>query len=271
MSKLILSRKGFDASDGGAPSPILADGRLFSLPIPCQHSPMTYDDLALRGHSVGQLVQDLTRGRIRGEHCAHLDPDLRPGIYPRLEGWRPLFGQAGAAQAHLASQGVGVGDLFLFFGWFRQAECYSGRYRYVKNAPDLHVVYGWLRVGEVLDLAGRPDTAPAWAAYHPHCHGRRQGPNVLYVAARGGALEHYDQRLCLTAPGAGRSLWRLPSWVCPQGRPPLTYHGDPKRWIEEDERHVLLRTAARGQEFVLDTAQYPQALAWARDVIGEAT
>jgi Nucleotide modification associated domain 3 len=32
--KLILSRKGFDSSHGGGPSPIRPDGRLLSFPIP---------------------------------------------------------------------------------------------------------------------------------------------------------------------------------------------------------------------------------------------
>ncbi len=34
--KLILSRKGFDSSSGGVPSPIFSDGRMLSLPIPEQ-------------------------------------------------------------------------------------------------------------------------------------------------------------------------------------------------------------------------------------------
>lgn len=32
--KIILSRKGFDSSYGGYPSPILPDGSLLSIPIP---------------------------------------------------------------------------------------------------------------------------------------------------------------------------------------------------------------------------------------------
>lgn len=45
---------------------------------------------------------------------------------------------------YLENQGVTVGDLFLFFGWFRQAEIVNERYRFVRKAPDLHVIYGWL-------------------------------------------------------------------------------------------------------------------------------
>jgi hypothetical protein len=35
LMKVILSRKGFDSASGGMPSPILPDGTLISLPIPC--------------------------------------------------------------------------------------------------------------------------------------------------------------------------------------------------------------------------------------------
>jgi len=239
------------------------------VPIPCSYSPITYDDLHLGGLCVGRLVEDVTRGRVRSEHRAHLDPDLRPEIYPRVAGWRPLFGQAGAAQAHLAAQAVGPGDLFLFFGWFRQVEAIQGRYRYIRGAPDLHVIYGWLRVAETLDLAVRPQTMPAWTAYHPHCHRHGQGSNVLYVAAEGKAIERYDERLCLTVRGRSRSMWRLPACFAPQGRAPLSYHADPGRWGIPHNGYVTLQTATRGQEFVLDAAQYPEALAWARELIGE--
>lgn len=36
--KIIFSRKGFDASYGGYPSPILPDGRMISLPIPTRYN-----------------------------------------------------------------------------------------------------------------------------------------------------------------------------------------------------------------------------------------
>ncbi|CAI8922445.1 hypothetical protein EMIT0158MI4_310005 [Burkholderia ambifaria] len=39
-----------------------------------------------------------------------------------IPGWRPALGQTGAAQGHLSNNGVGAGDVFLFFGWFRQVE-----------------------------------------------------------------------------------------------------------------------------------------------------
>ncbi len=49
-----------------------------------------------------------------------------------------------AAQAVLEREGVGPGDLFLFFGWFRRVEVCGGVFRFVKGAPDVHVLWGWL-------------------------------------------------------------------------------------------------------------------------------
>ena len=116
--KLILSRKGFDSSAGKKPSPIFPEGTMLSLPIPDKASTITYKDIAGNAcASVGELVQDLAK--ISPTHRAHLDPDLSAHSIPRADGWRPLFGQEGAAESHLENQGVGPGDIFLFFGLFR--------------------------------------------------------------------------------------------------------------------------------------------------------
>ena len=90
--RLILSRKGFDTSCGGCPSPILPDGRMVSLPIPDARSPIRYGDIRWGEYDLGALVGDLTRGRIAPTQAAHLDPDLRRESLPRRPGWRPLFG-----------------------------------------------------------------------------------------------------------------------------------------------------------------------------------
>lgn len=105
--KLILSRKGFDSGAGGVPSPILPDGRLLALPIPDAASTIRYGDIAIDDDSLDSLVTPLTRGRIRADDGAHLDPDLIAGMLPRAPGWRPLFGQSGQAQGHLRNQGPG--------------------------------------------------------------------------------------------------------------------------------------------------------------------
>lgn len=43
--KIILSRKGFDSSNGGQPNPIMPDGTLLSLPIPDPDGNNEFSDL----------------------------------------------------------------------------------------------------------------------------------------------------------------------------------------------------------------------------------
>ena len=83
-----------------------------------------------------------------------------------------------------------------------------------------------------------------------------------------GTFRHYQDNLCLTAPNALRTLWRLPPWFYPtEDKPPLTYHTVPLRW-SRDADYTYLRSAMRGQEFVLDTAHYPEAVQWVARMLG---
>ena len=100
MQRLILSRKGFDSSAGGVPSPIFPDGRIISLPIPDRRTNLRYKDIDVWSYNLGTIVDDLTRGKVRPDWNLHLDPDLNPNHLIRHEDWRPTFGQVGAAQGH---------------------------------------------------------------------------------------------------------------------------------------------------------------------------
>ena len=277
--KIIFSRKGFDSSVGRVASPIFPDGTLCSLPIPGSSEVRRYSEIRFGGQSLGTLVRDLTHGRIPADARVHFDPDLRPGSLPRRPGWKPLFGQADQAETHLQNQGVTAGDIFLFFGWFRRVACIAGTYRYVEDAPDLHVIFGWLQIEARIPVGDRTKI-PAWAGDHPHA-ARQPGarPDSLYIAtdqlavpglrARlpgGGVFERSDPLLCLTADGRRRSEWRLPAWFHPAGRPAaLSYHGRPRRWVPDGD-HVRLQTVGRGQEFVLDCDAYPEAIGWLADL-----
>src|SRR5258707_3970911 len=140
--KIILSRKGFDASVGKAASPIFPSGELCSLPIP-EPGPgghaKRYEEIRIGSQSLGTIVNDLTEGKVKPDSLAHLDPDLNMASVPRLANWKPVFRQAGAAARHLLNHGVKEGDVFVFYGWFRQVEQVAGRYRYLKSAADMHV------------------------------------------------------------------------------------------------------------------------------------
>jgi hypothetical protein len=279
--RLILSRKGFDSTSGGCANPILPDGSMIALPIPDRTSAVRYRDLRWRGLDLGDVVEALTRGRRRRDHGAHVDPDLRPELRPRPLGWRPALGQHDAAQGHLRNQGVGPGDLFLFWGVFRDVD------RDLRWAgPPRHVVWGWLQVDTVVAVDRVRDQLGSarwrWASAHPHLAFRPDPQNTLYLGRKrlsgeqlgdlalpgAGVLERFDPRLQLTARGASSPLtWSLPAWFLPEGRPPLTYHRRRARWRRGDDC-VLLRAVSRGQEFVLDAEAYPEARGWAAELLG---
>lgn len=279
--KLIISRKGFDSSAGGVPNPIFPDDGLLSLPIPDEHSPIRYGDIAHAGGTLGELVEALTNRTLLAHHGAHLDPDLRAEDLPRLPGWRPMLGQHGAAQSHLQNQGVGPGDVFLFFTVFRRVMLNKGQYQWLPQSSPVHLLWGWLQVGEVLDL--NSDTqVPAWAAYHPHCY-REAANNMLYMATDkltlhgqqtqwpgAGVFPYWRSSLQLTAPHSTKpSLWQLPHWFYPEaGKRPLTYHGNLQRW-QREQGYTLLQSVYRGQEFVLDLTEYPEGQQWVRKLISE--
>ena len=276
--KIILSRKGFDSSAGGVANPILPDGSMVSLPIPDPEAPYRYRQIKHNGHGLGSLVRSLTRGRLNGWEKAHLDPDLREDAVARQPGWKPLFGQAAAAQGHLKGMDIAPGDLFLYFGWFRQT-CYANkRLAFQKDASDQHAFFGWLQIGEIVDL--NQQEPESWMKQHPHCFGNRGKNNVLYVAADqldlpgmdcalpgAGTFDAYHPDFRLTAPGYTRRYWKLPKWFHPENRAScLTYHYRPD-WWQQEEDHVLLKSAARGQDFVLNCDHYPEAIGWAKSLV----
>ncbi len=256
--KVVLSRKGFDSQYGRIPSPILPDGTLLSLPIPTSESGCRFADLRHGELCYSRLIVELGGDLRVADGCCHLDPDLRPG---RAAGWVPALGRTGAAQTHLGNQGVGVGDLFLFFGRFRQTEyAPDGRLRYVRTAPSQHIVFGYLQVGKIV----RGDRIGDYP-WHPHAENPDPLPNnTLYLAsgrvdstdAPGSDVLHYRDDRVLTAPGLAQSRWRVLDWM---RSVPLTYHSP------ASIRDGYFQSAAKGQEFVI--AESPAVGDWACSLI----
>lgn len=266
--KLIFSRKGFDSSAGGVPSPLVND-RPISLPIPTRMpTPTRYSDMA---GGIADLVSELTRGRIASERLCHLDPDLDANSLVRLPGWRGALGQVSAAQSHLSNNGVGPGDIFLFWGLYRPAArnevgswVFSGRAE--------HRLFGWLQVEDVLAVGEDPASALEsypWLKSHPHLASGWPSNNAVYVARE--RLEVPGQAvgfpgygvlgrgLRLTAPDSTLpSVWAVPPWLDPRrGGTGLSYH-PVERWNPDG----TLRSAARGQEFVADIGNRQDAVDW---------
>ena len=235
--RIVFSRKGFDSASGGGPSPVV-EGRPLSLPIPTSgHSRTTYGDLGL-----GEHAARASRGRLGAASPCHHDPMF-------LADGTCLFGQCGAAQTHLANREVTTGDVFLFFGLFRE-----------QGDDPHHRIFGYLRIEEVVDLSqGAPEYM--LAAGHPHAIAMFGRNDVIY-RGEGRQAQRASDALRLTVPGGPLSLWNRPAWLKRGG---LSYHDRPDRWLPGGR----LRTVGRGQEFVADIGRRSAPRQWLDATIAE--
>ena len=89
--KIILSRKGFDSSNGSIPSPILPDGTLLSLPIPAKFDSISFDDLNYNGVLFSDILRQLKGKEDKTNHYnCHLDPEKILGTLLFLTGEQHL-------------------------------------------------------------------------------------------------------------------------------------------------------------------------------------
>lgn len=272
--RIIFSRKGFDSSAGGCPSPVV-DGRPVSFPIPTNMP--SNDRFADLSNEIPTMVADLTLGRIRNETFCHVDPDLDEMIKPRKAGWRGSLGQVSSAAGHLAKNGVGPGDLFLFWGLFRPAE---RKQRWAFLGAREHRIFGWLQVAEVVWVGTDPGAALqkyAWLQGHPHLELGWNGSNTLYIARKSLRLDGiasgypgygvFQKGFRLTQASARLpSTWHVPDWLNPcLGGVGMTYH-PLNRW----DLNGVLRAASRGQEFIADIGERADAIGWVKQLFEEA-
>lgn len=270
--KIILSRKGFDSAAGGYPSPYFVDnGRLISFPIPEDESNSidtgrTYADLRYdRNSSYLDIMKQLGLKKFDGKYT-HLDPDVSATVLDnRPNDWKGLFGQSSSAQAHLKNKGVKSGDLFLFFGWFRDAIKTASGYKYV-SGTDKHIMWGYLQVEEIQKIERRKDYE-AWKNEHPHYYYRTRKQNTGYIARKnlnfapqlpGYGTFNFKDDLVLTSPGQKkRSVWRLPQFFHPSFGTSVSYHKNicdksNKPVWELHDNYCTLNSVGRGQEFVIE-------------------
>lgn len=263
--KVILSRKGFDNSYGGQPSPILPDGTLLSFPIPAKDDLHKFTDLRYRDKSLFDIIKELKpNSKIKEKFTCHLDPDIREDMLNRPSDWKGVFGQHAAAQGHLSNQNVASGDLFLFFGWFKQTEIVDGKLKYVKGAPDLQLIYGYLEIDKIIiDLS----KLPSFAASHPHAENRvkYKAPNALYIGKDKLSFNQtkpgygnliFKDNLVLTAPGMTRSKWLLPDFFQDVS---ISYHK------QASFKNEYFQSAHKGQEFVIESNK--EIIDWAQNLI----
>ncbi|MBN1860406.1 MAG: hypothetical protein JW840_02975 [Candidatus Thermoplasmatota archaeon] len=260
--KVILSRKGFDSTHGGYPSPILHNRKMISLPIPdyqiCYYS---YSDLQLdEERTYFDLMHELKptislngkKKHLTINTRCHPDPDIYPWLPVRPEGWKPALGQFKQSQSHLHNQHVDISDLFLFFGRFCTTQFVNEHYEFFPSIhQDFHALFGYLQIGEILSN----EEFPAWLRNHPHAIDEyllSNENNRIYVASESLSWENripgagtffFNENLKLTRNGTNNICeWNLPYDLF--GNVSISYHPNP--W-----RDGYFQSANIGQEFVI--------------------
>ena len=266
--KIILSRKGFDSKSGEYPSPILPDGKFVSLPIP-DESDIFYSNLKLNGFTYYEIMKQLGMKKYNEKSTCHLDPDICMNVLERPKNWRPIFGQIDKSQKHLNNQDVKEGDLFLFFGMFRKTKYNEGKLVFCKNDPEIHAIFGYLQINEIIRTASEADKIKDWMYYHPHIKSkeRRLDPsNAVYIAREkvswndkvaGAGCFHFNEKLVLTKKGYSKSRWDLDPEIF--GNLKITYHPNP--WKE----NYFQSLKSPGQEFVIEENEKVEN--WAKELI----
>ncbi len=245
--KAILSRKGMDSRAGKMPNPILPDGTLLSLPIPDSASIFGYGDLYYKGLSFREIISHLNPrfDFVKNPTC-HLDPDIYKEITNRPRDWKPAFGQWGVSATHLDKLDVNIGDIFLFYGMFKQTKWNeNGKLTYVKGSPVRHIIYGYMQIGEIIkDEKSIKDLYP----WHPHSQYTDSQNNRLYLPVKYGTFR-LTESLVLTRSGQhNRRLWQLPSFFAEEG---ISISWQGKNAPVMKDGFSLLNSSARGQEFVI--------------------
>ena len=216
--KVILSRKGFDSSNGGIVSPIFEDGTLVSFPIPSDDKD-AFSDLQYEGTSYSDILLDL---HYKGKSHCHVDPDLDQNRRKtKVDGWMPAFGQINQSAIYLKNNGIREGDLFLFFGNFHCVRNKGGHFEYIKKTgdfykdKDLQVIWGYLQVGEIID--DPIEQGRLW--WHPHSSENRKNnrTNIIFRASErlsldeskpGAGLLSFRPERVLTAENCNKATWK---------------------------------------------------------------
>jgi len=262
MKRIILSRKGFDSSAGGVASPIFKDGSIFSIPIPQKSpSPTKYKDLNFNGITGKDILQEASVKKVGPESYCHFDPLLTEEI--------GIFGQASSSQTELKKQQVSVGDLFLFFGWFKQ---------FATKGRDIHHLFGWLQIEKIIEgtdnIVKYLDNV---GMQHPHGFGdvSRYSNNTIYIGKQNltfgnkiteikgyGLFKKTHKDLILTEENSTRSKWKMSEKHFSN-----TNNLFLNRLKWKDEKNCLVDCLGYGQEFILNAEKNPKIIDWARELI----
>ena len=147
---------------------------------------------------------------------------------------------------------------------FRQTEIKNGKLSYIKGAPIRHIIYGYMEIGKVIKDDKEIASKYNW---HPHSIAPFYTNNRIYISKKCSTF-HYDDALVLTQKDQPRrSVWQLPSFFAEKGIA-ISWQGHTHPVIKGDSS--ILKTASRGQEFVIttDTKEQEENLSdWVKEII----
>ncbi len=262
MPKIILSRKGFDSTAGGIPSPVI-DNIFLSLPIPEGGSGLFYKDLNYKGIDLLTIIRQL--GAKFYSEC-HMDPNINPSLYGLEDrnGWSPAFGQHDNSLSHLLCKGneVKEGDVFLFLGRFRHAEVTGKEIWFLKSSGIFHAIFGFMEVGKVINIkTDLSDDQRRKYFNHPHYKNPDfyHKNSTLFIPAEKsvhgfpmtyGTL-NYSESLVLSKSDKGLHL-------------PYPFHGKEFTGLKKIGDDGFVNTPGRGQEFIVDST--PEMIDWIKKI-----
>ncbi len=257
--KVILSRKGFEPTHGGIPSPIMPDGTLLLLPKPVEDGAISYHDLSYKGLSYYDIVLSLDKlqkeslDKFRTHSGCYIMPENHT---PPLE-WYPAYFHNGLLESHLNRQNISVGDIFLFYGWFRQTE-YDNKHqlRFVPDAPELNIVFAYFQIGAIIKDISFFSKQYNWQL-HTFINKTDNVPSTIYLPTKklsynnhqpGCDILPYSSGQILTKPGYHYYQWQLPEFLCAPDVT-ITYHNNRNNGFISGKNYF--KASAICEEFVI--------------------
>ncbi len=270
-----MSRKGFDMGCGNSPSIYLPSKKiLYSFPIPADETARynlghdddyTYKDFKFNNElSCYELLEQLNI-KCRNNY-AHCDPDIRPDLFNKEQpDWKPRFGQQGNPLRHLNRQGVGIGDLFLFYGLYQEVKEECGQYVFVPNTK-CQIIWGYLQVSNAVIPNGENRKGirhPHYLNYYDYTDGNKvfecETDELLdskFLSSDKKILKYgvfdYDESLVLSE-NAGSiaeeyNRLKLPVHFYEHK---MSGNGEQRFKLSDGKRFCMVQMCNRGQEFVI--------------------
>lgn len=293
--KVVLSKKGVDSSNCSNPVKAKSGEELLFVPIPSLKEKVGYEDIK---YSKDKTMFDKAKENIKNckflmkvpIEClnkelkvgCHLDPQLKN--YYGNDNFLASFGQVEKAQKYLENNEIGVGDLFLFYGWFYDEKAHK----------DKHIIWGYMQVGDVLTFnedgtvnsckqerdkkLTREDVEKEYQFLknQPHWENTENYPfkrnNTIYIAKKyfnddeksnikGYGVFKYNEKLALTDSNADRkSDWCVPNLANVKIMKSSGKENDHYSFDSDGRINIA---KGYGQEFVL-VERSDEVLSWAK-------